>query len=497
MLKSLKISNLILIEKAEVPFGPGLNILTGETGSGKSAILAAIKLISGERAEAGLIREGADFAIIEVELEGPTFIRRELHRSGKNRCFIDDAQVSLTELKTAVGIERIDQSSTHFLCSQEEQRGLLDAFAKIDTSTLSFSEEKRLETELQNLTQIPVTRELEWAQKDLELIEEANWQKGEDELLAQEHHLLTHSQELVEKLGSAASTLDQSVPLFKRLLSTVEQCIRHDAKLTPIGSSLKNAVLELEESHHSLNSYVGRIEANPQRLVEVENRIALIERLKKQFGPDIDAAKEKLRTQIDRLSNIDSSIESLRAALKKIKLQNIAAAEKISQERKKAAPLFAQKVLEEIKSLLLPNAQFIVSIEPKPLSQNGIDEVHFLFTANLGHPPAPLESCASGGELSRVLLALKTTIASDAKCLVFDEIDSNVGGQAATVLGEKLKTLSNHCQVICVTHFVQVARCAFRHFLVSKNEKNGHTFTSVSLLTSQEREEEYNRMLGK
>jgi DNA repair protein RecN (Recombination protein N) len=145
----------------------------------------------------------------------------------------------------------------------------------------------------------------------------------------------------------------------------------------------------------------------------------------------------------------------------------------------------------------LPNAQFTVSIVPKPLSGNGIDEVHFLFSANLGHEVAKLENCASGGELSRVLLALKTVISSDAKCLVFDEIDSNVGGQAATVLGEKLKALAMNCQVICVTHFVQVARCAFQHFLVSKKEMNGKTFTSVSVLAPQEREVEYNRMLGR
>ncbi|MBX7065729.1 MAG: AAA family ATPase [Parachlamydiales bacterium] len=484
-MKRLKIQNLILIQSAVLEFGSGLNILTGETGSGKSAVLSAIRLISGERADTSCIRKGSDMAIVEAEFEDGSILRREIYRSGKNRCFIDDAQVSLAVLKESVQIEMVDQSSS--ILGQEKQ--LLDQFAHISEEVKAYeasnSEEKALENELNSLLATPKERELEWAKKDLDLIEEVRWK--EEEKLSAEHHLLTHAQELAEKIGMAASIFEEGMPNFKRALSSLEHSIRFDAKLQPIAQSVKSALLELEEAHQSIQSYADRIEVNPARLEALEREIGSIVTLKRRFGPDIEAQKEKLNATIEHLTNIDVRIDALQKSLATLKEKNKTWSQSITGKRKKAAPQFSSLILDELKSLNIPNAQFEVSIDA---------QIEFLFSANPGHPPIPIEKCASGGELSRLLLAIKTILSEGKSTLVFDEIDSNVGGQTASAIGEKLKRISQFRQVICVTHFVQVAKCGKDHFLVSKEARDESTYTIVQKMGEKEKMREYNRMMG-
>lgn len=520
MLTSLKIQNLILIENAAITFGPGLNILTGETGAGKSAILAAIKLISGERADVQLIREGTDLAVVEATLTDfidcgeidfpekgkPIHIRREIHRSGKSRCFVEDQQVTLGFLKKCISLERVDQSSSQSLLAHDQQRHMLDSFGGLVAEAMvlekSFEKEKSMEAELESLLHLggQRERELEWAQKDLSLIEEVNWKKEEEDKLNAEHHLLTHGQELLEKVGAISSALSEGsqpiVPFLKRSTATLENCHRIDPKLTPIAAAMKNGALELEEVTRLLSSYLESLDADPARLDAVEKRIAAIESIKRRFGPNVEEEKEKLLAKIDRLTHLDEQIQTIGNSLTKIKEDNLKLAGRLSEKRQKAAKSLSKVVLEEIQSLNLPHAQFTIAVKPKPISPTGIDEISFLFSANPGVPPTSLDQCASGGELSRLLLAIKTVLADGASCLVFDEIDSNVGGQTATILGEKLKRLAERRQVICVTHFVQVARIALNHFLVYKKEDQGRAKTFISPLKAKEREQEYQRMLG-
>lgn len=488
---SLTIQNLILIEKAQIVFGPGLNILTGETGSGKSAILSAIRLVSGERAESQMIREGADMAVVEAVLEGPIHVRREIYRSGKNRCFIDERQVNVAALREYVNIERVDQSSSLELASMEEQRRMLDTFAglleKVKAYDASMAEERAQEKALERLLQSQQQREreLEWALKDLALIEEVHWQAGEEEKLAQEHSLLTHAQELIEKMSSVAFTLTEGgeLPVLKRALGALESCLRFDAALSPVAASMKNALLELEEVGRAVRSQADRLEADPNRLAFVEKRLAAIESLKRRFGPDIENERQKLQERVGL--DLASQIKTAQTALADLKKMNFAAAEEIAAKRREAAIPLAKEILAELKSLNIPYAQFEINRENR-----------FLFSANPGSAPIPLEQCCSGGELSRVLLALKTVLADGSSCLVFDEIDSNIGGQTAAILGEKLKKLAKKRQLICVTHFVQVARCATDHFLVAKTEKEGRALTTIQKMGEKEREEEYHRMMG-
>ncbi|PIS02822.1 MAG: hypothetical protein COT85_01970 [Chlamydiae bacterium CG10_big_fil_rev_8_21_14_0_10_42_34] len=493
-MKSLKIQNLILVKHAEIHFGKALNILTGETGSGKSAILSAIRLISGERADVSCIRNGSDFAVIEAVLEGPIFIRREIHRSGKNRCFIDDQQVNLSTLKEKTNIEMVDQSSSSTIFSKQKQ--MLDTFANLTNDVKAFehsySEEKAIEFQLDKLQQIPKERELEWAQKDLSLIEETNWQPAEEEKLAEEHHFLTHAQELAEKMSSIAFLLNEGTELtaLKRAHTMLDQCVRVDQKLAIASQTMKSALLELDEVAQEVQSYSERLDGDPKRLAYVESRIAAIESLKRRFGSEIKQQKEKLIETIDHLTHLDAQIAELQSQLELIKEKNLVLADSITSKRKEYARPFALNVLEELKNLNIPHAQFEIEVG------TAFGDVQFLFSANAGVQPIPLEQCASGGELSRLLLAIKTILSDGESTLVFDEIDSNVGGHTAAVLGQKLKRLAEKRQVICVTHFVQVAKLADDHFLVSKNEENGNTYTTIAKLSDQEKEIEYHRMLG-
>lgn len=484
---SLKIQNLILIEKADITFGPSLNILTGETGSGKSAVLSAIRLIAGERADASCIRKGADLAVVEAHFADGTCIRREIHRSGKNRGFLNDELANLTELKRQVNIEVIDQNSQGRLL--DEQKQMLDAYGSIKDET-NFSKERELAAKLEELRALPKERELEWAQKDLAWIEEINWDAKEEEKLNAEHHLLTHSQELVSKMGSLSSLFTEEFPPFKRSLSLLDHCARVDKDLVPTLQAVKSALLELDEAGRVIQSYANRLEADPNRLEHVEKRIADFETLKKRFGTDIGAQKAKLMATLDRLASLDDEIASLDKELVALKSKNLSLANEITLKRKKAAPLFANAILTELKSLNLPYAKFTVSVG------DTFNDVRFLFSANPGVEPTGIAECASGGELSRLFLSIKMILSDGNSMLVFDEIDSNVGGQTAAILGEKLKKLSKTRQVICVTHFVQVAKCALDHFLVTKRQKETSTYTTVAKLSEKEKTIEYDRMLG-
>lgn len=488
---SLKIQNLVLIEKAEITFSEGLNIITGETGSGKSVLLTAIRLIRGGRAEASQIRHGAEFAIVEAVMENQVHIRREIYRSGKNRCFIDDAQVSLGTLKEAVQIEMVDQNSSSLLF--DEQKYMLDDFAGLESKRREIEahlgEQKKLEAELTTLLQIPRERELEWAEKDLAFIEEVNFKEGEEEALNQEHNLLTHSHQLAGQVSGVIGALE-SVPQLKRAFSQLETAARTDPKLASVAESMKGAVLELEEASRVLESYFDRVEANPNRLEQLEARLGEIYALKKRFGTDIENQKLALIEKIASLETLDAQIEKTRLALHSLKEENQLEIEKLIEKRKEASGAFAALVLDELKSLNLQHAKFEVAVG------DSINDVKLNFSANPGQSLQPLAACASGGELSRLLLAIKTLLSSGSKTIVFDEIDSNVGGQTALALGEKLKELGQKRQVICVTHFVQVAKFASTHFIVSKVVEGAKTYTKLSKLDEKEKQIEYDRMLG-
>lgn len=491
-LKTLKIQNLVLIESAEISFGPDLNIITGETGSGKSVLLAAIRLLSGGRAEANLIRKGAEFAVVEALLDDDIHIRREIYRSGKNRCFIDESQVTLSALKDAIGIELVSQNSSSSLF--EQQKLMLDSFGKLESFRKeiesSIAKEKELTNELNSLKSIPRERELEWAKQDLMRIEKINFSQEED--LTNEHNLLTHSQDLREKVSAVSFALTESkeIPNLKKAWSLLEQAASVDPKLKLPAESMKTALLELDEVGSSAEAYAAAIDVDPKRLEFVETSLSEIDSLKKRFGNDIEKEREKLSDKVDRMIALETTIEEKEKELALLKNKNEKEKTNLTTRRKEAALPFQKLIVEELYSLNLPEAKFKIHVGET------FNDLSFLFSANPGQEIEPLALCASGGELSRILLVIKTILSSGTSTLVFDEIDSNVGGHTAFVLGQKLKKLASNRQVITVTHFVQVAKCAGVHFLVSKKVQGQSAYTFLRKLNEKEKEIEYSRMLG-
>ena len=264
-----------------------------------------------------------------------------------------------------------------------------------------------------------------------------------------------------------------------------------------MASMLKNAALEVDDAEKQIRSYLDRLEADPSRFTFLESRLAAIDSLKKRFGPThADVEKKRLHFQnlIDSQSEVGDEINSLSSQLAEVEEKNRLLAKRLSEKRKNAAPRFAQAALTELKALNLPHAKFEVRLEEKPISASGCESVRFFFSANQGHELAPLEDCASGGEQSRLLFAIQSILAEKQQtgCLILDEIDSNIGGYTASIVGEKLKQLASHRQVICVTHFPQVARHAIDHFSVSKKAAS----IEINHLSPEQREKEYLRMQG-
>lgn len=516
MIEHLSIQNLILIDRADIHFGAGLNIITGETGAGKSAILTAIRLILGERADVQWIAKGSHLAIVEATVRGtvvleevtihsPFIIRRELHRSGRSRCFIDDQQVTLQQLR-ALPIELIDQSASIKLESADNQRQLLDTYAELGSFAPHFMALRAAQKKLTDLIELQKTSQIEQQrmEEDLGFIEEIDWRQDEEENLLVTHNLLTHSSELLEKTSELTSFFSEGsnplIPTLKRYGYQLESLVKIEPKFKECAEWLKIATLNLEEASDFLTSYGSNLETDPNQLFTIEKRLGEIESIKRRFGSyeQVAALRTSLNERMAKLSNLDGSIDLARAELAKTESEVTILAKKRTEARAKSAAKFSEAIVSELKSLNLPEARFSVELKPKAICEHGADEIRYVFAANPGQPLLPLDQGASGGELSRILFALKTALGDKegATCLIFDEIDSNVGGKTAAILGSKLEKLAVARQLICVTHFVQVAKCATDHFLVSKKTTETSAVTAIEKLSELRRRSEYERMTG-
>jgi DNA repair protein RecN (Recombination protein N) len=513
MLNFLKIQNLILIEQAEISFRQGLNVLTGETGSGKSVILSAIRLLSGTKGDLSLIRKETDVAIVEghfIHDSQAIILRREIDRSGKNRCFLMDRQISLQELKKqALGFFQIvDQGTCYTLGSLDLQREFLDLFANLPETLKEFrtlfEKEKELKETLRSLESMNFDKESKIAhiQDDLDLIAQTKWSEEEEKSLIEKQTKHLNKATLTQKVEAALQGFSTGTSQVRRIWLLIEEASRIDPALQSVAQQMKSAFLELQEGEVGVRSYAEDLESSPQELVMIEERLSAIDRLKRRFGKTLEEIlmKEKdLTNELEKLQSIDSQIAHASSELTKISSITQEMAARISDHRNKAKKSFQEQILKELKSLNLPFASFEIEQSIQPMTATGIDQISFLFSANPGYPPTFLADCASGGELSRLLLSLKIVLSKvhPTGCFIFDEIDANVGGHSALVLGEKLKMLATDSQVICITHFSQVALAADHHFVVSKQEKNGKTITKIQLLEPDEKELEYGRMMGK
>jgi DNA repair protein RecN (Recombination protein N) len=556
VLTELRLENYAVIDNMVVEFGPGLNLLTGETGAGKSILIDALALLLGDKASSDVIRAGAERSVISavIELEGSAgksvekildangldesddgslILRREIATGGKGRAFVNNQPATVTVLKQlAPHLAVIHAQSESILLFDEPARlDLLDAFANSDLDPVAgaFSRWKELRTRIDELEQGEQDRlrlvDL-WIFQKRE-IEEAKLQSGEDERLEAEKRVLANAEKiynaamnafdlLYEGSGSTASSL-------RAAQKQVEELARYEPKFEEARAALESARISVEDVGATLRDYAGGIQASPEHLAEVEDRLALLDRLKRKYGPSLDevmAFGADVSRKLSELENKDEILRQLKAELAKAAEDYLRVARLLSKKRAEAARRLEKLVETEINDLAMKSTFRIEktqSEEERDWSASGCDQVLYMISTNPGEPMRQLEHIASGGELSRVMLALKASVESGSvtsrktgdksathsnkrapvqKTLVFDEIDTGIGGRAAEAVGKKLKSLSRAHQVLCVTHLPQIATFADQHYVIEKKESSGRTRTSIRLVSGEERTEEVARMLS-
>lgn len=533
MLKLLRIQNIILVESAAISFSTGLNILTGETGSGKSAIMHGLSLAIGERADTSIIRRGCEKGIIEAvfEVENPLIlallaeggldhepgqeliIRREVAVLGKGRIFINNqlAQLSFLRKLGQQLVQIVGQHANQRLLSLEYHREVLDLYAGLVAHLRqyqqSYDQEYKLRQELEQLTQQEAQRlrEIDVCQRELEELEEAQMKEGEEEELFAEYTLLCHTEEISTKINEINQVLSgERQPLLgilNRQKLALESLIHLDPSLQETAQAFQNAFLELQEIAHTLRHYQGRLPNDSEHLQEVNERLTLLNRLKRKYGSTVEeilAYQNQTEAKLQRLENADLEIERLQKQLKTIKTQTHQLAQELTLQRRQAASLLEQELTIQLRALNMSKVEFNVQLTQQKRSREGDERIEFFLCPNVGEHQISLKEGASGGEISRVLLALQTLLAGkeQTSTLIFDEVDANIGGETATIIGDKLHEISQQHQVICITHFPQVASQADHHLQISKEEKEGRTITLVQELDVAARQRELARMAG-
>lgn len=541
MLLELRAENYAVIDHAIAGFGPGLNLLTGETGAGKSILVDALALLMGQKASPGIIRHGADRAVLScvfestpgaeliletngLDTEGSEIIlRREILDNGKGRVYVNNQPATVAVLRQlAPELALIHaQSETLSGFDHAQQRGLLDRFAGISPGPVAaaFARWREIQDRLAELERDEQDRlrlaDL-WSFQTRE-IQSAAPQAGEDESLETEKRVLANAEKLYAAAMNANNLLyEDSASAESTLMSAqkqIEELARYDSKFLEAVQQIASARAAVEDVSSTVRDYAEGIDASPQRLAEIEDRLALLDRLKRKYGSslsDVIAFGEEAASKLAELENRDEILKSLRSDLQQSASAYKIAARALTAERTAAAKKL-EKIAESRINELAMKARFSISVtpdeDPASWTPHGWDNVECRIATNAGEPLQPLDQIASGGEMSRVLLALKVSVEEGAsrsrsrrtqvpRTLVFDEIDIGIGGRAAEAVGRKLQALSRVQQVLCVTHLPQIAAFADQHFLIEKQEKQRRTQTSVRLLTSSERAEEIARMIS-
>jgi len=533
MLTLLKIRNLALVDELAWELGSGLISVTGETGAGKSVIVGALKMILGERADKNLIRTGEDTCTIEsvFDLADTSEINAILEEGGlppcddtqiiirrtigtsTNRQFINDSPVTITLLKK-IGEHLVDLHGPHdhqSLLSQERQLAMLDAYASNDSILTEFRiayrnwREKSQELEEIQNAENASEQELELLRYQLDEIQSAKLTPADGDELQEKYHRSSNSTRLVELAAQAISTLSGEGGILTRV-SDLQRLIRdlekYDPSITEKVSSLETASIELQDLEANLTDYAEELDIDPSEAASIEERVNLVESLKRKYGPTIDdilARQETLSNRLDNIENRTEKIEALTLALAETKKELEAIAKKLSAARKKSAPKLAQDIASQLKELGFKQSSFEIELLPlKDPSLHGFESCNFLFGPNPGEPLLPLRQIASSGEISRVMLAVKSSLAEQdaTPLMVFDEIDANVGGEIARAVGKKMARLGQLHQVIAITHFPQVAATAAAHFVVEKEITGGRTRSKLYPVEGEKRITELVRMLG-
>jgi DNA repair protein RecN (Recombination protein N) len=541
MLLELRAENYAVIDHAIAGFGPGLNLLTGETGAGKSILVDALALLMGQKASSDLIRHGSDRAVLScvfestpgadavleangIDPEGLEIIlRREILENGKGRVYVNNQPATVAVLRQlAPELALIHaQSETLSGFDQSQQRGLLDRFAglsldRVADAYLRWREIQDRLSELEKDEQDRLRLADLWSFQARE-IHSAAPEPGEDEALATEKRVLANAEKLYAAAMGANNVLYEDSASAEAALKTaqkhLEELSRYDAHFNEAVQQIVSARAAVQDVSATVRDYAESIDASPERLAEIEDRLAVLDRLRRKYGPtlaDVIAYGEEANRKLAEIENRDELLKNLRAELTQAAEIYRDAARALTSERAAAAKKLEKLAESQINDLAM-KARFSVGVAPDESvtawTVHGWDTVECRIATNPGEPLKPLDEIASGGEMSRVLLALKTSVEEGAmrtrprrtqipRTLVFDEIDIGIGGRAAEAVGRKLQALSRAQQVLCVTHLPQIAAFADQHFLIQKEEKQRRTHTSVRLLSAQERAEEIARMIS-
>jgi DNA repair protein RecN (Recombination protein N) len=539
VLLELRVENYAVIDHVVVEFAPGLNLLTGETGAGKSILIDALALLLGEKATGDIIRHGEDKAVVsavfEVDdrraadvleqngLDGENceiILRREIAASGRGRVFVNNQPATVAVLKQlAPVLASVHAQSESILGFDAAARlKLLDVFGACDTQAVAtaftaWNEIRGRIAELERDEHDKLRLVDLWSFQKKE-IQTARLQPGEDERLEAEKRVLANAEKIYAAAMTAYDLLyegEASAAISLRAASRqLEELARYDGKFQDSVALLESARIAAEDVGATLRDYAGAINASPERLAEIEDRLATLDRLKRKYGDSLDAViayGEEAARKLNEIENKDEVLRTLRAELSAAAAKYLSAARAISRQRTDAARRLEKLVEQEVNELAM-KARFRVQVDGSHDEQNwtssGFDQAQYLIATNPGEPLKPVEQIASGGELSRVMLALKATIESRThrrknepqRTLVFDEIDIGIGGRAAEAVGKKLKELAATSQVLCITHLPQIACFADHHYLIEKKPVAGRTRTNLRRLDDAERRDELARMLS-
>ena len=534
VLTLLRIKNLALVEDLEWQLAPGFTAITGETGAGKSIIIGALQLLLGERTDKSLIRTGAEICAVEAVFEGAELeklnlqlsdagiepclgeliVKRSFSATGSNRQFINGSPATLTVLKS-LGDELVDLHGPHdhqSLLSPDRQLALLDGYAHAEEALREFDQRYRklqtLRVEQTALSTAESAREqeIDLLRHQVNEITGANLSVTEEEEIASRYKLAANSTRLVELAGSIARRLSEADDSILPQLAETQRLLRELEKIDPGQGMLAEAhatsVVELSEISRSLSSYAEQLDLDPEQLAALEERISLFETLKRKYGGSIaevisfgERAQERLR----KIEGRDEELERLSQEIEKAHAEVERTGRALQKLRGKAAPKLSENIRSNLRDLGFRQSEFEAKLtaldQPNP---SGFDAIELLFSPNPGEPLKPLRAIASSGEISRLMLAIKSSLAAqDAiPLLVFDEIDANVGGEIANAVGAKMRTLGAEHQVLCITHLPQVAATADTHFVVTKDVTKGRTHSRLSEVAGKARTEEIARMLG-
>jgi len=527
MLLNLRIQDLILVERLEIPFESGFNVLSGETGSGKSALITALSLILGKRADSQVVRKGMAKARIEgvfnsspvlnhilneagIDSGDELIIRREISAAGKSRAFVNDQSVTLNFLKE-IGphlVKFVGQHANQQLMSLETHRDLLDQFGECDVAPFyrayqKYCELQRQLCELQQ-SQTALQREIDLCFEEIEEIQTIDPKPEEDEELFSEYTILTHAEEFQQVCHSITEALsgdDSIISHLNNLKQSFQDIVTIDPKFQEPFEGFQQTVLELQETNHLLDRAKSTHEYNPARLSQVNDRLAALHALKRKYGGSIDSVLthcQSRQEQLQRLENRDVAIETCEKQIIEKQNECDECAKKLTVQRQEATKRLEKALISHLKDLNMPSAAFYVRLSPVSRTAYGDEKIEFFLRPNKGEKEVSVVDCASGGELSRLMLSFQVLLAGkeNIPTIVFDEIDANIGGNTAVSVGAKLQEIGTEHQVLCITHFPQVAYQADYHLQISKEEIDGRTMTFVQSLSEDRRELELQRMRG-